>query len=164
MKKCRFLQSEIKYLGHRIDKNGIHPCSDKILAIKNSSSPKSLKELKAFLGAIGYYSKFIPMLHSHCSELYRLTQKNTKFNWTKKHEAIFQALKDRLTSDDSLVHYNPSLPLILRTDASNVGIGAVLLHLTKDNIEMPIMYASRTLRDGEKNFYTTDKEALSIVF
>ncbi|KII61636.1 Transposon Tf2-6 polyprotein [Thelohanellus kitauei] len=137
--KCKFLQPEIKYLGHIINKDGIHPCPDKTLPIKNCKSPENSKELKSFLGAIGYYSKFIPMLHAECTELYQLTQKNKRFLWSSKHEQIFQSIKSKLSSEDSLIHYDPSLPIILRTDASNVGIGAVLLHKTKDGIERPII-------------------------
>ncbi|KII61450.1 hypothetical protein RF11_12865 [Thelohanellus kitauei] len=115
---------EIKYMGHRKDKNGIHPCSEKFVAIKNCRSPVNLKEPKTFLGTIGYYSKFNPMLHANCAELYR-------------HETIFKSLKEKLIEDDSLIPYDPSLLIILRPDASDVETGAVLVHITKDGIEKP---------------------------
>ena len=80
--KCEFLVPSISYLGHKIDSQGLHPLPDKIDAIVNAAHPKSLTELKAFLGLLNYYGKFIPNLSSVLHPLYELLHSNCKWNWT----------------------------------------------------------------------------------
>ena len=60
--KCSFMLSKVEYLGHMIDENGLHPTEEKVKAIKEAPSPKNVTELRAFLGIINYYGKFLPNL------------------------------------------------------------------------------------------------------
>lgn len=80
--KCIFLTPSVEYLGHVIDKEGLHPSPDKIRAIRNAPAPKNLSELKSFLGLINYYAKFMSNLASLLFPLYRLLQKEAKWEWT----------------------------------------------------------------------------------
>ena len=80
--KCVFLTPSVKYLGHVIDREGLHPSPEKIRAIKDAPAPKNLSELKLFLGLINYYSKFMCNLASLLYPLYRQLQKGVKWDWT----------------------------------------------------------------------------------
>ena len=164
LNKCKFLQSAVTYLGHRIDAEGIHPTDERLRAFRDIPTPTNQKQLRSFLGAINYYSKFVPQLQTKCAPLHRLTRLNTKWIWNPEHEKTFQGLKHLLTSSETLVHYDENKPLILATDASDIGVGAVLLHRFPDNTERPIAYASRVLSDTERRYAVIDKEALAIVF
>ncbi|KAL5510070.1 hypothetical protein EMCRGX_G005543 [Ephydatia muelleri] len=158
------MQAEVTYLGYRIDQDGIHPTEEHVLAIKQMPAPSNVKELRSFLGAINYYSRFLPNLQSLCTPLHQLTKNATRWVWSKESYRVFQHLKQLLTSKDTLVHYDEALPLVLMTDASDNGVGAVLLHRLSDGVEKPVGFASRTLMDREKRYSVIDKEALAIIF
>ena len=162
--KCSFLQSKIEYLGHVIDAEGLHPSQEKINAIKHAPRPKNVSQLKSFLGMINYYSRFLPNLSAELAALYELLHKYHKWSWSKRQEQAFQAAKNALQSEAVLIHYDPSLPMVLACDASPYGIGAVLSHITEDGVDRPIAYASRTLTAAEKNYAQIEKEGLAIVF
>ena len=162
--KCRFLRPQVTYLGHCIDKEGIHPTEERIAAIRDMPRPTNVKELRSFLGLMNYYSKFIANLHPMCSGLYELTRQGTKWRWSEAEESLFQKLKTLISTNDTLVHYDESLPIILQTDASDSGVGAVLMHQVKEGTLRPIAFASRILDDREKRYSAIDKEALAIIF
>ena len=96
--------------------------------------------------------------------LYRLLQKDTKWNWGKDQQEAFERAKDIVQSSTLLVHYDPKRQLVLTCDASPFGIGAVLAHIMDDGSERPVGYASKTLSQAEKGYSQLDKEALAIVF
>ena len=84
--------------------------------------------------------------------------------WTDKQDVTFQAVKAALKSSSLLVYYDCSLPLVLSCDASPYGVGAVLSHVMSDNLEKPIVFASRSLAAAEKNYSQLDEEALAVLF
>ena len=130
--------SSVKYLGHIIDENGLHPAPDKIKAVKNAPTPQNVTELKAYPT---YYSKFLPNMATTLSPLYRLLRNNVKWQWTSSEVNKFQKSKDHLTSNSVLVHFNPSQKLTLMCDASPYGVGAVLSQI---GIERPVAYVCLT--------------------
>lgn len=160
--KCKFFQKSINYLGHRIDEHGLHKTEDKVNAIKNSKRPENVSELRTFLGMANYYNKFIQNLASILHPLNSLLCKGKKFIWSDNCERSFKRVKDAICDDNVLVHYNPDLTIILATDASPVGCGAVLSHRYPDGTERPIAFASRSLTHSEKNYSQIDKEATAI--
>ena len=161
--KCTFLQDSVTFLGHRIDANGLHPLPDKVQAIKEAPKPRSVTELKAYLGLLTYYGKFMPNMSRTLHPLYKLLRKDTAWKWEKEQDKAFKASKELLSSDECLIHFDSTLPLTLACDASAYGIGAVLAHKTPEG-ERPIAYVSRTLTAAEQNYSQLEKEGLACVF
>ena len=151
--KCQFFQSEVRYLGHIIDKNGLRPQPDKLKAIVDMPLPQNPKELRSFLGMVNYYEKFTPGLASKCAILNDLLHKNAKWGWTKQHTDTVEVIKTALTLTETLTHYDQDLPLSLACDASSVGVGAVIFHTFPGGKEKPIAYASRKLSQAERNYH-----------
>ena len=94
----------------------------------------------------------------------QLLENNHQWKWTEQCETAFYNVKEMITSEQVLTHYDPSLPLRLACDASPVGIGAVLSHVMNDGTERPIAFASRTLTKTEQGYAQIDKEALGIIW
>ncbi len=114
----------MNYLGHKIDEADLHPLEDNIQDIKEAPNPQSVQELKAYLGILTYYGKFLPNLSSTLYPLYKLLRKDTSWKWGKKQEEAFTASKELLTSESFLAHFDSEKKLTLACDA--YGIKAVL--------------------------------------
>ena len=136
--KCKFLVPSISYLGHKIDAEGLHPLSDKIKAITNASVPKTVTELKAFLGLMNYYGKFIPNIATILHPLYQLLNSSVPWSWTQERDEAFNKAKTLLTSARVLIHFDPQKDLMVSCDASAYGVGAVLSHKLSDGSERPV--------------------------
>ena len=163
MDKCRLLEKEVKYLGHVLCDGKISPNPEKIKAIVEASPPSNITQLQAFLGLVNFYGRFIPNLSSELSVLYKLLRKDVKFEWNGSCQKTFQNCKKLILSNNVLELYDPNKQIILTTDASPYGVGAVLSHLI-NGIEKPVMFASSSLSAAEKNYSQTHREALAIVF
>lgn len=173
-KKCIFACESILYLGHIITPEGSFPDPDKVKAIAAMRRPERVEELKSFEAMCSYYRTYIFDYSEIVAPLLQLTrsyQKGTALVslWKREHESAFNQLKDALTSSPVLVHYDPSLPIEVRTDASGAGLGAVLLQehdvVGKKRKQLrPVAFASRLIRDSEIPYTITEKEALAIVF
>ena len=136
--KCEFMSMSVVYLGHRIDAQGLHPTRDKVEAIQQAPIPQNSTELRAYLGLLNYYSKFMPNLSIELAPLYKLLQKTTAWQWGTNEDKAFNKSKQLLLSSQLLVHFDSSKELILCCDASAYGIGAVLAHHTSNGTEQPI--------------------------
>ncbi|GJW73799.1 putative reverse transcriptase domain-containing protein [Tanacetum coccineum] len=151
--KCEFWISKVQFLGHVIDKQGIHVDSAKIESIKDWASPKSPTEIRQFLGLVGYYRRFIEEFSKIAKPMTKLTQKKVKFEWGNKQEIVFQLLKQKLCSEPILALPEGSEDFIVYIDASIKGLGAVFMQREK-----VIAYASCQLKIHEKNYTTHDLE------
>jgi len=131
--------------------------------VKDFPRPKTVKQLKSFLGLIGYYRKFIPQFSKIANPLHKLLKKDVKYVWEENQEITFHILKQKLVSQPILQYPDYSREFILTTDASNDGAGAVLSqgHVGKD---LPVAYASRSFNKAEKNYSTVEKELAAIVW
>ena len=167
--KCFIGYSSIECLGHNIVGQTVRPQEDKIQAIREATRPQTKRQMKSFLGLAGFYRRFIPSFSSIASPLTDLTKKdrpNSIKDWQDKHEKAFQTLKTRLTSSPilRLPVFRDEIPFVLRTDASDVGVGAVLLQEFEGEGRLPIAYASKKLLPREKNYSTIEKECLGIIW
>jgi hypothetical protein len=155
---------EVEYLGHKVDAEGLHTVDAKVEAIREAPAPANVSELKAYLGMLNYYGKFLPNLSTTLAPLHKLLCKEVKWKWGQTQSEAFLESKKLLHSSRVLVHYDPGKELVLACDASPYGVGAVLSHRQKDGTDKPISYASRSLSPAEKNYSQLDKEALAIIF
>ena len=180
--KCRFFQSSVRYLGHVVSEQGIETDPDKISALRTWPVPQKLKELRSFLGFAGYYRRFINGYSALAKPLNDLTKgypsahRNRRnitvpktqdprhpFNerWTSQCQAAFETLIDKLTTAPVLGFANPSLPYILHTDASTIGLGAALYQEQEGRLRV-IAYASRGLSNSEARYPAHKLEFLAL--
>ena len=162
--KCLFMAPSVEYLGYKIDADGLHPLLEKVRAIEKAPKPRNTTELKAYLGLLTYYGRFLPNLSTVLSPLYRLLRQDVCWRWTSKQQRAFTRSKQLLTSAKVLVHYDPRLDLVVAGDASAYGIGAVLSHMIPNGEERPVAFASRTLSSAKHNYSQVENEALACVF
>ena len=111
--KSEFFKTEIEWIGHKIDQNGIRPLQDKLMAIKELKPPENEKELKSFLGAIQYLFKYIDNISAQTDELRQLLKKDNEWIWTNEHTKSFENLKEKITEISCLAHYNSDYPNIM---------------------------------------------------
>lgn len=162
--KCVLGVKEVKFLGHTISaSDGIRPSLDKVSAIRNFRHPENAAELNSFLGLVNYVGKFIPNLSTLADPLRTLSRKK-EFSWSKAEEVAFQKLRNVLSDKSSLGFYNPNDETAVITDASPVGLGAVLIQYSKSKVPRVICYISRSLSDVERRYSQTEKEALALVW
>ena len=162
-KKCNLLCTKVAFLGHEVSEQGISTDPVKIQAVKEWPQPKTVTEVRQFVGLASYYRKFIPNFATVCKPLHKLTEKNCSFVWTDICQKAFDAIKQLLTSAPILSY--PLLqgqPFLLDCDASNVGVGAILSQL-QNGEEKVISYFSKCLSRSERQYCTTRKELLAVV-
>src|SRR3569832_733061 len=124
---------------------------------------RNAKDVRAFMGLVSYYRRFIKNCSQTAGPLLAILKKNNIFEWNPKAQAAFDQLKQSLASAPVLAHPDFTKPFLLATDASLQGIGAVLSQIGSDGTEHPIAYASRSLRQAEKNYPITELETLAVV-
>lgn len=161
--KCHFMVSKGIVLGHIVSSQGIEVDKAKIELIANLPTPKTLKDIRSFLGHAGFYRRFIKDFNAISRPICNLLSKDNSFEWTKACQEAFSKLKGMLTSAPIMQPPNWSLPFEIMCDASDYAIGAVLGQ-RKDKKPCVIYYASRTLNSAQMNYSTTEKELLAIVF
>ncbi|KAL1447357.1 hypothetical protein WDU94_015595, partial [Cyamophila willieti] len=162
LSKCQFLFSEIDLLGHRISKEGVMVSQSKVKSIVDFKAPKTVKQVRQFLGMSGYYRKFCQDYSRIAAPLTDLTKQDKKFEWTEREQKAFDRLKEMLISAPVLRHFDENLPTILSTDASIDGIGAVLEQTDEHGKTHPVAYASRKLSPTERRYANIDREGLGI--
>lgn len=162
--KCHFLQKEIRYLGYIISAEGVKMDPKKIEAIRNFVAPKNEREVKSFLGMAGFYRQFIPSFGTIAEPLHHLLRKNVVFEWDESCERAFRQLIDIISLDIVLQYPDFEKLFYLTCDASNHGLGAVLSQKDENSYDRPISFISRSLDDAERNYNTTEKECLAIVW
>ena len=157
--KCQFWLKEVAFLGHVISAQGIQVDPQKVAAVKNWEQPRTVTEVRSFLGLAGYYRRFVQDFSILALPLTRLTRKNVKFEWDENCEQSFQQLKYCLTHAPVLTLPDDSGNFEIYSDASLNGLGCVLMQHGK-----VIAYASRQLKPHEMNYPTHDLELAAIIF
>ena len=163
--KCRIGEANVEFIGHQLWSDGIKPIEDNIQKIRTAQRPGDKTQVRSFLGLTGYYREYIAHYSTIASPLTDLTKKGEpkKVRWQEPQEKAYASLKAMLTSAPILRIPDVHKPFVLRTDASDVGLGAVLMQ-TYDGKLFPVSYASRKLLDRERNYSTIEKECLAVVW
>jgi hypothetical protein len=161
-KKCRLFQRQVTFLGHVVSGAGIQTDSTKTDAVTKWPTPKSVRDVRAFLGFCGYYRRFVRGFAEIARPLHRLTEKNAEFRWTTECHNAMEALKKALSSTPLLAYPQDHGDFILDTDASGTAIGAVLSQRQNDE-ERVILYYSRGLSKAERNYCVTRRELLAVL-
>lgn len=156
--KCRFLAPELPYIGHLLTEDGVKADPKKVSAILEMPAPTTVEGVKRFLGHITYMAKFLPNLSAESEPLRRILQQKV-FNWDEGQQAAFDTLKRLLTETSTLQYYDVNKPVVIQTDASSAGLGAVLLQDDK-----PVTYVSRSLTQTESGYAPIELETMAIVF
>ena len=169
MGKCNFFKTHIQYLGHLISGDGVEPLPEKLESIKKMPPPTTPKEIKQFLGLVGYYWKFIPRFADIAWSLTNLTQLDQPFEWTDKCQSSFELLKEALIKEPILWFPNPNKSYILYTGASKYAWSCVLTQQyvhEKDGkqviVNHPITYVSGLFKGSQLNWAALTKEAYAI--
>ena len=161
--KCKIAVQNVKYLGHILSPKGIRPNPEKVEVIKNYPIPKTVTQVRRFLGMTQYYRRFQTNYANLAKPLQNLTKNDVEYKWTDSCQKSFDKLIENLTTAPLLAYPDCNKPFILSCDASDVAIGFILSQYGEDSLEHVIEYAGRSLRKSELNYTVTDKEALAIV-
>ena len=162
--KCVFATSEVKFLGHVVTAEGVKPDPSKISIIQNYPPPTDLKELQRFLGLVKYYKRFIKDYHKKAHSVQQLLKKDVPWEWSSEVQKSFETLRDALVSSPVLARPNFSKPYVLETDASQVGLGAILSQRDEKGSLHPIAYGGKPLSDHEKKWHIRELELYAIVW
>ena len=160
--KCIFFQKSVAFLGHIVSEHGVQTDPEKVRTVKEWPVPGSSKEVRSFLGLASYYRRFVKGFADIARPLHKLCEKQTKFSWTKDCQEAFDCLKELLTSAPILAYPKLGSQFILDTDASDVGVGAVLSQV-QDDKERVITYMSKTMNVHERSYCITRKELLAVI-
>nr|CAN61848.1 hypothetical protein VITISV_016506 [Vitis vinifera] len=161
--KFHFMVQQGIVLGHIISKNGIEVDKAKVELIVKLPPPTNVKGIRQFLGHAGFYRRFIKDFSKISKPLCELLVKDAKFVWDEKCQKSFEELKKFLTTAPIVRAPNWKLPFEVMCDASDLAMGAVLGQ-REDGKPYVIYYASKTLKEAQRNYTTTEKELLAIVF
>lgn len=158
LSKCSFGQSKIEYLGHIISKDGVAAGKAKIEVMANWPLLKNFKALRGFLGVTNYYRKIVRSYREIARPLTNILKKN-QFQWSPEALAAFEKLKVALTNNLVLALPDFTKPFILDTDASQLGIGVVLMQTGR-----PIAFLSKTLPPRKLGLSTYEKELWALIY
>jgi hypothetical protein len=163
IEKSNFCVTEVKYLGFIIGKGGISTDPGKIESIVNWPAPKSIKQVRGFLGLAGWYRRFIANFSEITTPITNLLSGKKKFIWTEGAQNAFDQLKAALTSAPVLQNPDFKRKFYLHCDASDYGVGAVLVQLNDAQEERPVAYMSKKLNSAQRNYSVTERECLAVI-
>ncbi len=161
--KCEFGMKSLTFLGDVISEEGIKPDPKKTTAIENMERPQNKNDVRRFLGMVTYLAKFIPQLSAQSAPLRSLLEQKNEWMWSHEQETCWKTLKEILTAEPVLKFYDPERRIRISADASQYGVGAVLLQ-QYDDVWQPVAYASRALSATETRYAQIEKELLAITY
>ena len=157
--KLQLRLSSVPYMGHLITAEGLKPDPQKTLAIQFMQKPKDQAAVQRYLGFVNYWSKFLPKLSTLCEPLRELTKKNADWVWSDKQDIAFETIKNLVIKAPVLPYYDVNEEVTIQCDASQDGLGCVLLQNGQ-----PVAFASKTMTETEKRYAQIEKECLAIVY
>ena len=161
--KCVFHAPSIDYLGVILVEGVTHMDPIKIKGIREWPTPRSVKDICSFLGFCNFYRPFIKRFSAIARPLNELTRKDAEWKWENPQQQAFENLKQRVTSEPTLIHPNPAKQYVLEVDASGFTLGVVLSQRGDNGKLHPISYYSRTLTGAERNYDIYNRELLAMV-
>lgn len=163
LEKCSFHTDTVEYLGFVVSPSGISMDPEKTAAIRDWPVPKSVRDIQSFLGFANFYRRFIDEYSQIALPLTRRTRKDTPFVWDEACQGAFDKLKAAFTTAPILAHFDPALPTIVETDASDYAVAAIISQISAEDGELhPVAFHSRTMAPAEANYDIFDKELLAI--
>ena len=154
----------MEFLGFQVNGIGITPMEAKISAIRDLKSPSSIPHLRSLLGFLNYYRQFVDNFSARASPLTELLTMDVPWELTPAREAAYTDLKDALCTEGlALCHFDPLRPILVNTDWSNHGIGAVLGQTNEEGQEYIVACISRSLNKHEANYSSYEGEMLAAV-
>ena len=162
-KKVQPFRASIKVLGHIVSDGLVSPSDENVHDILELPRPHDLTTVRRFLGMTGYYRTLIPGYAFIAQPLYKLLRKDQPFCWLAEQESALNSLKQ------AVINVTVALPdlngnFVVQTDASGLGLGAVLMTVLPEGKKLPVSFISRVLHGGEKNYTTTELECLAVVW
>jgi hypothetical protein len=161
--KCRFFAEEVKFLGYQVTNVGMKIDDGRVHSIKNMPHPENKKQLQSFLGVCNYFRLFVKEFATIAEPLYALLRKDVRFVWNEEQMRAVEELKYKLSHAPIVKFLDFKKEFHIHTDASLTGIGAVLMQ-EYDGILHPLAYVSKTLSETQRNYSTTKREAMALVF
>uniref|UniRef100_A0A3P9HQ00 Gypsy retrotransposon integrase-like protein 1 n=1 Tax=Oryzias latipes TaxID=8090 RepID=A0A3P9HQ00_ORYLA len=161
--KCEFGVKTLTFVGDVVSEQGVKPDPKKTSAINNMERPTNKDEVRRFLGMVTYLAKFVPQLATLTTPLRSLLEQKNEWIWSHEQEQSFQKLKEVLTQEPVLKFYDPEKRTRISADASQHGLGAVLLQ-QHDEQWLPVAYASRALTGAESRYAQIEKELLASMY
>ena len=149
-RKCHICCSQVPYIGHLLSFDGIFMNPKRDQAIADMFASEKRQTLESFLGLVSYYSRFVPNIFKQESPLREIV-KDTKLFCSESVQRSFDSIKRAIATNTVLAHPDPAATLVVDTDASDVGLGAVLSQIGHDRVERPIAFASRVLSVNENS-------------
>ena len=163
--KCLLGVTELSFLGHHIDRQGITPLPEKVEAVRDFPQPQSQRQLRQFIGLVNFYHRFLPHCATLMQPLHALLSstkpKSQSVTWTDLALAAFMATKEALAKASLLLYPDSEVPTCLMTDASDTAVGAVLQQYINDTWH-PISFFSRKMTPAETRYSTFDRELLAV--
>ena len=164
LEKSYFFRESVPFLGFIITRDGIEPDPEKLKVIRDFAIPRNKQQLQSFLGTCGYYRRF-SLKHATFVEPFRdLLRRDVVWNWTNDHRIAFKRLKENFLNCVALKHILPNIRFKLQTDASDIGISAILYQIDSENNPRIVSLVSRVLTKYEINYTVTEKELLAIIY
>ena len=163
VEKSKFCLKEVKYLGHVIGHGTIQTDPDKVAAIREFPVPRSVKQVRRFLGTTGWYHKFIRNYAEIAAPISDTLKQRRTFDWSDEAQKAFEHLKEQLCTAPVLHSPDFSLPFEIHCDASHTGVGGVLMQKNSDGNDVPIAFMSRKLNHCQRNYSVTEKECLAAI-
>lgn len=161
--KSKFVMREIKYLGFIVGNGELKTDPEKVRAIADFPVPRTIRQLRRFLGMTGWYQRFIANYSGISAPLTDLKGTAKSFVWNERAQLAFESLKSKLTSAPVLTHPDFSLPFIIQCDASSTGVGSVLCQIDSNGEEHPIAFMSKKLNSAQRNYSVTELECYAAV-
>ena len=161
--KCQMAVQKIEFLGQMVSPKGMCPVDEKLRAVREWGRPKSLKDVRSFLGFANYYRRYVRNFAEIANPLTMLTRKDVQWQWGPTQRMAFRQLKEALCTAPFLVYPDPKLPYTVVTDASGIAVGGVLMQDHGQGLQ-PLAFLSRQLKPSEYKYSAYELETSAVAY